>query len=985
MSVLWLRLRPLVAAAVTINLPLTTDGSLTSQDTSMASRQTESLDLDNPETACAWLLAFNAKARAKEWKDDKSNGYKITDNFLATCGISALQKLQYVVAPEKLENMTFSAIESSLQQYLKPRKRLIIAERTCFHLLRQQPEESVANFTLRLRQGIQYCDFDELKSSSNPTEEMMLVGLVAGLHDPRMQEIVLDKIQAAGGKFSVKQVQELVQQFEERRDFINQRDTKLESVHFSRSNARDRNEGVKMIKNCKYCGKNHAIRRCPAFGKVCSLCKKQNHLAAVCKSGSSHHVNDRSSDDDVYFLTTNEINSIDDKKCEVLIDGKSMVMQLDTGASVSVISSRMWRQLGQPRLRKSSRRMEAYDGRCLTTLGKFVATMEKDGRYHSAELTVVQSEKEFGLLGRDLLQAEDALQSVHHSSEENSEFLPSIKGVQASMELLEGAKNVFCRARPVPLALENKVNAELDRLERRGVISKISGGSDNASPVVWVRKRNGDLRMCVDFKAHVNSKIKTVSFPTPPIETIFAKLKNAKKFAKLDLPEAYSQIQLDEDARWQSVINTTKGLYLVNRLQMGMKNSQAIFQRTMENILADLKGIIIYHDDILVFAENDLSLKKRLDSLKTRLTEKRVSVNLSKSVEYAEEVNYLGFKISARGIEPDSSLIDKILKIETPKSKKEVEYFVGLANYFGRLVPNFAEKLLPLTKLRNQASKFSWNAECSNAFTRIKEEISRSPVVQPYSLDKEVVLTTDASQEALGACLTQESHPVIFISRRLSPAEKNYSNIEREALAIVWAVTRLKQFLLGRQFAIKTDHKPLIYLFSKTASIPIGTSARICRWALELMSYDYAINYVKGKDLPHVDALSRLRFKGMNEDKDPACVTATINCVQYENELLSSDEVKSEMKDPFLQGIMNRVKRGRWSNCTQAERPFKRFAERLTIEDGMLYRGTRLFVPPRLRLKAFKLSHEDCHSGIKSTAQRLKISTWPGGKIWTAT
>ena len=161
------------------------------------------------------------------------------------------------------------------------------------------------------------------------------------------------------------------------------------------------------------------------------------------------------------------------------------------------------------------------------------------------ELTVVQSDKAFGLLGRDLLQPEASVRPIH-SLEDKSEILPSIKGITASMELMDGAKNVFCRARSVPLALEDKVNAELDRLERRGVITKISGGSDNASPVVWVRKPHGNFRMCVDFKAHVNSKIKTVSYPTPPIETIFAKLKNAKKFAKLDLTEAYSQIQLEE-------------------------------------------------------------------------------------------------------------------------------------------------------------------------------------------------------------------------------------------------------------------------------------------------------------------------------------------------------------------------------------------------------------------------------------------------------
>ena len=943
----------------------------------MASRQISELDLDQPDIACAWLIAFNARSRAKGWQDDKSTGYKITDNFLATCGVRALQKIQFIVAPDKPENMTFSKIEEALKEYLQPKKKLIIAERTRFHLLRQKPGETVANFTLRLRQGSQHCEFDELKNSKSPCEDMMVVGLVAGLYDAKIKEMVLDRIQALDGKCSVAKVQEFVQQFEERHTFVQEKEDENATIHFTRTNRREarRETPTNIMKNCKYCGKNHPVRRCPAYGKTCSSCKKPNHLAAVCRSTSAYHVTDNS-DEDICFVTA-EINSVNDQKIALQINGKSMVMQIDTGASVTVISSRMWKAMGRPCLRKSSRRMEVYDGRCLKVCGKFVATLEKDSRFFPAELIVVESEKEFGLLGRDLIDKDDD-EIVHHTSSGEAEFLPAIKGVTASMELLDGAKDVFCRARPVPLALEEMVSTELDRLERRGIISKLHSGSSNASPVVWVRKRNGGLRMCVDFKAHVNAKIKTFSFPTPPIETIFSKLKNAKKFAKVDLTEAYSQIMLDDDARSQSVINTTKGLYLVNRLQMGMKNSQAIFQKTMESIVADLKGIIVYHDDILVFAENELSLRKRLEALKTRLVEKKVSVNLSKSIDYADEVTYLGFKVSARGIEPDDSLVSRIKAIEVPQSRKELEYFIGLANYFGRLVPNFAEKLLPLTKLRCKDRKFIWDASCSNAFDRIKEEISSSPVVQPYSLQKEATLTTDASKEALGACLSQESHPVIYISRRLTPAERNYSNIEREALAIVWAVSRLKQFLLGRQFCVETDHKPLVPLFSKTSSIPTGTSARICRWALQLMSYDYSIKYVPGEDLPHADALSRLRFKG-EEDADMNQVAAFINCVEFEGKLLDPEEVRLELKEPFMSRILERVKKGWWSNCTQAEKPFLRVSGRLTIENGILYRGTRVFVPLRLRKRAFQISHGDAHSGIHSSIRRLKISAWwPG-------
>ena len=171
---------------------------------------------------------------------------------------------------------------------------------------------------------------------------------------------------------------------------------------------------------------------------------------------------------------------------------------------------------------------------------------------------------------------------------------------------------MFCSARPVPLALEDQVNAELDRQERMGVIKKCVECVVDDSPVVWIKKPSGALRMCVDFKVHINKKIKFDSYPIPNPETMFAKLKNARLIAKVDLTQAYNQIELDQNAKNLSVINTTKGLYKVQRLQMGMKNASVIFQRTMEQIFRDLKGVLIYQDDVLIFGPNKEILDKRV-------------------------------------------------------------------------------------------------------------------------------------------------------------------------------------------------------------------------------------------------------------------------------------------------------------------------------------------------------------------------------------
>ena len=445
-------------------------------------------------------------------------------------------------------------------------------------------------------------------------------------------------------------------------------------------------------------------------------------------------------------LANYQINNMKVKIDEVMIDNQKVQMQIDTGADISVISTRIWKRLGSPKLQNYGTKLEGYDGHIMATRSKMSSVIKHNGKFILGDIVVVESAKPFGLLGRNFLTDEIPQQLNIHSNKQ-SQQLPTIKGVKATVELADNARPQYCRARPVPLALEDQVEKELCRLENLGIITPISGGVDNCSPVVWVRKSNNELRLCADFKVHMNKKIKTLSYPIPAIETIFSKLKNAKTFAKIDLRSAYWQIELDDHAKELSVINTSKGLYRINRLQMGMKNASSIFQRTMESILADIKGVLIYQDDVAIFAENKVTLAKRLKTVRTRLAEKHVTVNEEKSISYCEELQFLGFKISARGIEPDDRLVRKIRDISQPKSMKELEYFVGLLNYFGRLIPNFSKKIQPLNAIRRQKI-FKWTIECTNAFDHLKKIISSAPIVQPYSLEKEVTLTTDASMTA---------------------------------------------------------------------------------------------------------------------------------------------------------------------------------------------------------------------------------------------
>ena len=958
----------------------------------MAANKLGILDLTNAEQSRMWLLAFTATARSKDWtdNDEKKN---ITDNFIASCGLQALEKIQFIVSPRSIEDMTFAEIEQAIKTYLRPRERLTIAERANFYVMKQDAEENIMDFVVRLRKAAQHCKFDDLKTSLDPTEEMIRLALISGLKDNHTKESLLEKMVSTD--MNISQILEFIRQYEQRQQFINPiisstrdvlhitNETDNNDINFS--NYKTKNKISKeRISGCNYCGNYHAAKSCPAYGKICNVCKKRNHFARMCKASKQeiHAVLQNKEKIDIYCVDHSEsIYTINQKLEPIKINGCMIPMQIDTGASVSVISKNLWNILKQPKLQVCKKSLEAYDGHVMSTLGEFSAIISKENIDKESKVIVINTKKEFGLLGRDLLSHNDIeLQNfvnTEHKSKHNL-FLPTISGVIAKMNLIKDAKDKFVRARPVPIALQEKVKEELIKLEMMGIITPIES-STNASPVVWVIKKNGDIRMCADYKVHVNDKIASDAFPLPCIETIFCNMKGAKFFAKIDLKSAYWQIELEKKAKEISVINTSRGLYAVNRLQMGMKNAAAIFQRTMENILANIDGILIYQDDVAVFASNEQALKDKLQLVVNKLKERRVTINTEKSISYCNELSFLGFSISAQGIKPDERLVEKIKAIKPPQCHKQLEQFLGLMNYFGRLIANYAEKCRTLNKART-ITPFKWTSDCELSFNKLKEEVTSYPVIQPYDPSLEVTLTADSSKEALGAVLTQNGKPVIFVSKTLSKTQSNYSNIEREALAVTWSTLRLKQFLLGRKFTIITDHKPLEFLLKADKAIPTGASARICRWAIELMPFEYAIKYVPGTKIAHADALSRLKFYDHIPDELGEHIITQLHAIEVIPSIIAQEVLyKETLSDKILSQILERIKNQNWAHCSQSEKPYKMINKKLTIINGIIYNGDLVVLPKNLMEEAFRITHDHNHSGIQSSVRRLKLAVWwPG-------
>lgn len=294
-------------------------------------------------------------------------------------------------------------------------------------------------------------------------------------------------------------------------------------------------------------------------------------------------------------------------------------------------------------------------------------------------------------------------------------------------------------------------------------------------------------------------------------------------------------------------------------------------------------------------------------------------------------------------------------------------------DYYSRYLDRLAERIEPLTQVRRRKK---WTKAQEDAFQDIKSVLATYPVVQIFDLKKTTTVTTDAIETAVSAIISQNNNPVLYLSRRLTLAEQRYSNIEREALAVVYTCRRARHLLLGKKFLLQRDHRPLEFIFHPSRDLAKVTSARILQWALQLSAFDYDIQYVKGRSIHHVDALSRLPMLKETEtdDSDQTFIHWT------ETDVLTREEIQdTSATDPLTSSIMKRVFVNKWSDFSPAESTYKAVRDRLTVEDGILCNGDLVVPPPSMRLRVIRSAHDDIHSGSLSTRNRVKLEAWwPG-------
>ena len=414
------------------------------------------------------------------------------------------------------------------------------------------------------------------------------------------------------------------------------------------------------------------------------------------------------------------------------------------------------------------------------------------------------------------------------------------------------------RSRPYPLsyAVRQNLKEEIDQMLNLGIIRPST--SAYASPIVIVKKKDGSNRICVDYRKL--NKI-TVSDPEPmkTAEDLFQKLGKSKYFSKIDLSKGYWQIPVKETDIAKTAFVTPDGRYEFRRMPFGMKNSGATLVPGMRKILKDMDNVESYIDDLLIFTDSWEAHVKTVEELLSKLQRANLTAKPSKCVFGAKSVEFLGHNVGFDWIMPNDDNLEKVAGAKRPTTKKEVRSFFGLLNYYRDFIPSFATIAAPLSDLtrKGKPNKVTWGDAQERAFVDLQSALMRKPILKLPDYHKPFVLRTDASNIGLGAALMQEAdgklHPVAFASKKLNVAEQKYSTLEKECLAIVWAVTKFRLFLSGEKFILQTDHKPLTYLNSAKFQ-----NDRIMRWSLSLQNYDYRVEDIPGKDNCLADYLSRV-------------------------------------------------------------------------------------------------------------------------------
>ncbi|KAL7296547.1 hypothetical protein TKK_0009980 [Trichogramma kaykai] len=799
--------------------------------------QNDTLD-DNTEAIQDWNVYY--ERLEQYFKANFVETERKVSVLITAIGPAVYKTLRDLCHLELPSGMSYEALCEILRKQFSP-WILVFKERKQFYEQQQRSGETITDWYSRVKKRAVHCEF------GNDLETHIKDKFVTGMLDGKILDRVCEKSHTdALAAILETALQKEASLSKTPEDGVNNLYSQNSREHNSKNKPKQRNntkgtsnqqhtdgasakqKNTDSSETCNHCGgTRHDYAKCKYKSCKWNNCSKKGHLAKVCRSKNSktHHISE--SNDSIGYIYLNNINCDDvvpPEKIDVLVSGKKVTMEIDSGAGVTVIPESVLKSAGiNAKLQTCKRLVQNYDLSPVNIIGEFYADVTL-GLAQKVRIVVSTGRHiSVSFMGRSLMSKlgihiggiEDHIQ-VNNVSNKNELTcllnkypelfdgkLGTLKGTKIHLYLKKDAKPIFKKPHAIPFAYKELVEKELKRLEKEGIIEK-----------------NYKKRLGHSTRSYYEIKW------TITIEEIFAALKGGEELTKLDLEWAYNQLELDDELSKLLAWSTHARVYKVKRLAFGPKTACSVFQEKIEEIVKDISGCKNYFDDLIVTGKNRREHLSNLEKVFQALSEKGLRLKKNKCEFLQPQVKYLGYIIDRHRLHKDPDSIKAIVKLGRPKNVSEVQSFTGMVNCYMKFIPNLSTMLSPIYQLLKKNTPFKWDEKCEKAFTDIKRELTRRAF---HLAEKNLVycdptlrlkLYTDASNAGLGAVLMHVfpdsiEKPICFASRTLSKSERGYAEIHKEALAIYWSCKKFHQYLIGRHFDLYFDHKPLMAIFGK--------------------------------------------------------------------------------------------------------------------------------------------------------------------------
>ena len=555
----------------------------------------------------------------------------------------------------------------------------------------------------------------------------------------------------------------------------------------------------------------------------------------------------------------------------------------------------------------------------------------------------------------------------------NADMLPEHRPYDCAIDLEDGAQPPFGPIYNLSQTELAELRKYIDENLAKNFIrhSKSPAGA----PILFVKKKDGSLRMCVDYRG-LNKVTKKNRYPLPLISGLLDQLGRARIFTKIDLRGAYNLVRIKEGDEWKTAFRTRYGHFEYNVMPFGLTNAPAVFQHMMNDIFREYLDdfVVIYLDDILIFSKNEEEHEKHVQLVLKKLRERGLYAKLEKCLFHQTEMEFLGFVATTEGLKMDSKKVEAIVSWKVPKTVRDVQCFLGFANFYRIFIKNYSQVAAPLTRLTCK-DKLEWGPEAEQAFQALKTAFTTAPILVHPDFAKAFYLETDASDFALGAVLSQigvdgKLHPVAFYSRKFSAAEINYEIHDKELLAIVDSFQEWRHFLEGaaHPVTVYTDHKNLEYFM--TARV---LNRRQARWNMSLSRFDFVINYRPGKQQGLSDALSRRSYLAPRAGEaafDQQCTT-----------MLKPEQFRIfAAVAPIDADFLNQVRTATIEDSLARDIKQRSDDDKFKVERDLLYFEERLYIPQGpTRLRVLQSRHDfpaAGHFGFNKTLELISRDFW---------